>query len=525
MTTCQDWLTDLTHAANRILNEDLAALKRLSEDARLDRYERIADDEEEFRWEFTKECDGFLTGAEENRLRGELRLARLLLAASFYADGEVPEAIAGDFIDAELQAVVEFDRFKQFDALDEEQIEQRVRRLDGDLAELIEEYATTQIANIDALLDDPEVQQDVVERLLERYEDRRERIRQGVFCYAETHGLDGVAAGMAGDAAEVAGSDGGDAAAKLTGPAGPTNADTVHTPDGAHTNQSERNERNHDHDGSDVVTAATARLFELDYLGRFETTMYETDRVERPEGSFSVPEDYWDGRRGRRDEADRLDGLLDDMDGSVGDREAYPLNPTARYEITAAKYLGLSSRTRMVIEAAVYSHLAAHANRGFDATPAGIDDLVSVVSNGLEETADDTPYLLGIASPTGWTERVIDHVEHDELSRSRYGRNVSVFLIDLRRGELIYDDADALVADNTHLFKRAVHAEAVANCVSLLRAEYLSALGRDSVLLTEVVDDGEFDRHIVKQAFARLESEGDAEQFYLDEQGLALDFD
>ena len=190
MTDCQDWLSELTHAADRILNEDLAALQRMSELARLDRYESITRDEEALRWEFTKECSGFLTSSEEDRLRGELRLARLLLAASFYAEGEVPESIADDFIQPELQAVVDFDRFKRFDTLDESQLEARIQRLDGEVTELLETYADSTVANIDTLLENPDVQQDVIDRLLDRYEDRRERVRQAIFLYAETHGLE-----------------------------------------------------------------------------------------------------------------------------------------------------------------------------------------------------------------------------------------------------------------------------------------------------------------------------------------------
>jgi len=208
-----------------------------------------------------------------------------------------------------------------------------------------------------------------------------------------------------------------------------------------------------------------------------------------------------------------------------GDLDAHPHNPSARYEITAPKYFGLGKQTRMVIEATVYSHLERHAADGYDATPAGVDDLVSVVGNAVREAAsENTPYLLGIASPTGWTDEVVSHVRDDDLSRTRYSRQVSVCLVDLRRGTLIYDESDSVVADNTGLFERSVNAEAVANCVSLLREEYRDALEHGSVLLTELVDATEFDRHVVKQAFARVEDDGDAEQFYLDEQGLALDF-
>lgn len=490
MTDCQRWLTELTHDADRILDEDLAALKRRSRGKRIEQYEQIAEAESEFQWEFTKDCSGFLTRHEETTVRGELRLARLLLAASFYADEELPGEIEGDFIEAELQAVVDFDRFKQFDVLDEQQIEKRVRRMDGDLAELIEEYAATQIANIDELLDNPEVQQDVIERLLERYETRRERIRHGVLEYAETHGLEEMAANIDGELA----------------------VDTAAETDGQREPQPEPAD---DKSGTDVVTRATARLFEMDYLGRFETTMYETETIELPEETFSVPESYWDDRKQRRDQADQI--------ASFGNQtpDSMPVNPTLRFEITESKYFGLSSRTRMAIEATVHSHLSTHAKQGYDAEPAGVDDLLTVVDRAGDT---ETPTLIGIASPTGWTDEVIQHVREDELSRTRYSRQVSVCLIDLRHGALIYDDTDPVVTENTGLFERAVHAESVANCAKQLREEYLTALGRDTVLLTEVVDDTDFDRHVVKQAFARLEENGDAEQFYLEESGVALDF-
>jgi hypothetical protein len=89
---------------------------------------------------------------------------------------------------------------------------------------------------------------------------------------------------------------------------------------------------------------------------------------------------------------------------------------------------------------------------------------------------------------------------------------------------LIYDESDPVVAENAGLYERSVNAEAVADCVSKIRTEYMDSLAHGSVLLTDLADETGTDRHVVKQAFARIEDDGDAEQFYLDEQGLALDF-
>jgi len=651
MTDCHEWLDDLTYTADRILDEDLAGLKRMSDRSRIERYNGIKADEEEFNWEFREDCGGFLTDAEADRVRGDLRLARLLLAASFHAEGDLPRAMESDFIDAELQAVVDFDRYKQFDVLDEEQIEGRIRRMEGEVYELVREYTATQIADMDALIDNPEVQGDVIERLVDRYEDRRERIRHGLFVYIETHGMEHMVdsiesaveavADSAADRADVRerlraelddveasverdferrrrsveaelrrterelasgaadpdaldGVDGlgEDAVAELReaierterleerleanvdrledakrnaeasdSDAGEETAEVVASEMEALESQREevrgeveqlrrereriesareRLEERQDElesqvdsiqesvesadagiDGASVVTAATAKLFEMDYVGRFDTTLHEIERIELPDGDVELPDGYWEGRSQRRSEAPTMVQLLEDDPGErVG---SYPTNPTARYEITERRYLGLSEETEMIIEATVRSDLEAYAANGFDSTPAGVDDLLEIVNDAVRE-ADrrDVRYLLGIASPTGWTDRVKSQIESDDLARTQYSRRVSVCLVDLRDGSLVYDDSDPVVADNIGLFDRAVAAERVEECLETIRSEYAADIARETVGLEEVAERG-FDRHVVKQAFERLEADGDAEQFYVDGDGLAVD--
>jgi len=190
VTDCAARFEELTHTADVIREEDLQALRRMDERDRIERYNDIKTDEEEFRWEFSEKCPNFLTQSERERIRGNFRLARLLLAASLYADNDLSRPLSEDFVEAELQAVVDFDRYRQFDALSEEQIERKIRRMDGEVYELVTEYTSTQLANVEELLEHPEVQQDVMERLLDRYEKRREKIRRGFFTYVESQGLE-----------------------------------------------------------------------------------------------------------------------------------------------------------------------------------------------------------------------------------------------------------------------------------------------------------------------------------------------
>ena len=655
MTDCKRYLRDLTYTAQQVLDEDLAALERMPERARVERYNNIKANEQELIYEYGRECPDFLTESEHDRVRSDCRLARLLIAASFYTDDTVPQALEDDFIQAELQAVVDFDRYKQFDALDQDQIEERIRRMEGEVYELVQSYTSTQIGNMDRLIQNPDVQQDVIERLVERYEDRRERIRQGFFIYVETHGLehmveqieaaveavadatatrkqvdDDVAAEIEqlsstldGDYAqqkdqvetqlrEIEGAlasqtddpdqlreklqsldelDSGPVAALTTGiervqqleqqledkmaalddaredaaqaereivreeASQIVDAELEQLTDQRDELRSEINRLQREREeiatardrikqrqaelkhrvenietsvetdagieGENVVTASTARLFEMDYIGRFDTSVREVDSITLPDEEFTVPADYWAGRSTHQSEEPRMVSLLDDHDG--GDIDTYPTNQASRYQVTTSAYMGLSDELRMVIQAAVYSDLEAYAVNGFDATPASLDGLLRIVNNIIEEANQrSVHYLLGIASPTGWTERVTEQVEDPEFARTQYSRHVSVCLVDLRDGSVIYDASDSLLADNISLFERAVAAERLDECVSVVRGEYLDALGRDTVLLEELVSEHAFKGHVVKQAFDRIESNGDGEQLYLEEDGLAM---
>jgi len=664
---CATRFEELTHERDVVLDEDLAALQRLPERTRIERYNEIKGKEESFVWEFGQECPDFLTDAETDRVRGRFRLARLLVAASFYGDDgdTVPRAMGDDFIDAELQAVVDFDRYKQFDALTESQIEGKIRRMEGEVYDLVTEYTSTQIADMDELVENPDVQQDLIERLVARYETRREKIRHGFFVYVETHGLEHMveaieeAVTAVTDAADereriheelqselhdlaetvderldrqhreleselqalegqlaseqvdpetlreelervttaTASADSGEEGSDADSVTGELSARIDRTTElgqrieveiedleavresareeaaaelrdeavalvedeldelreqrteirqevdrlererdrveAARDSLEQRQERLQERvdqversfdaeggiEGDDVVTATMARVLELDYLGRFDISMSDVETIRTRDGEFDVPEGYWGGRSERRSDRATVVSLLDG-----GDPEEYPTNALSRYEITSGRYLGLSSTTETMIEARVLADLEAFATNGFDASPATLEDLLSVVNEAVYAAEEgDHGYLLAVASPTGWSDRVREQVASDDLARSRYSERVSLCLVDLQDGSLVYDDTDPVVRENAALFAPPVDDERVEACIDLVRREYVDNVAHESVLLADIVDDHGFDAPVVKRAFNRLEDEGAGEQLYLDELGLSLE--
>lgn len=671
MTDCADRFQELTRPVDILLDEDLAALRRMPERSRIERYNELKANEEAFVWEFSEECPSFLTDSERGRIRGKFRLARLLVAASFYSDrGDVPAAMAGDFIERELETVVEFDRYRQFDALSKSQIEEKIRRMEGEVYELAEEYLSTQIADLEALLEHPKVQQDLMERLVDRYEDRREKIRQGFFVYVESHGIphmveaieEAVEAvnsasaereqvreqlreeveeairGREGESLltrqeleselqglrqELSGGTGTDqlqaelsslrerieelsaeqdsaeaemaarvertaqledrleskideleatrerAVADATEEAGQKAAELVDNEldqlreqrdqlraeldrlerereeisaarDSLDEKREELDEKQDELDeqvsqvqqsletdvtdeeggidGSNVVTASMAKVLEMDYLGRFDISMRETDAIYMGHTSFGVSDGYWEGRSERRNNRGSLLDILDDADPNK-----YPLNAAARYEITMPGTLGFGSTTEMIVEARVLSNLHAYAHNGFDAKPADLDTLLAVVNEVVDEAEEgEYTYLIGLASPTGWSEQVRNQIQNDELSRARYSRHVSICLVNLQDGSLIYDESDEIVRENADLFAPPVDSERFQACLDTIREEYVEDVGTESVLLRDVVADEGYAAQVVKRAFNRLEQEGVGEQLYLDDLGLSL---
>jgi len=659
MSTCRERFEDLTREAETVLEEDLEALRRLPEETRIERYNTLKANEQAFLGEFREACPDFLTESERARVRGEFRLARLLLAASFEVEGTLPRAMADEFTDAELQAVVDFDRYREFDALSESQIEERIRRMDGEVYELVSEYTSTQLATVDDLAADPDVRQDLLEGLLERYEERREKIRRGFFTYVETHGLEHMveaieeavravnesaterervgtelqaeleavsellddrlerqrrelesrireiegelAGGAAGDARsetdrleeriaefsrtqestleeletriertadlesrleakiddleEAKARAAREATEQIEAEAAELLAseleklreqrealreglahlerereriraeresleerqETLESRLGDLTKSIETGDGDAGIEGENVVTAPMARLFEMDYLGRFDISMRETPSVRTREDTVDVPAGYWDGRRNRWSNRSKLVDLLDGEDV-----EQYPAGEAARYEMSSSR-LFFATETEMVVEARVLADLEAYAANGFDTQPAGLEDLLAAAKGPVAEAeAGEYGYLLGLASPTGWTEEVREQVETEEFARTRFSRYVSVCLVDLQDGSVVYDESDSVARENADLFAPPVDAERTEECVRTVREEYVEDIGHETVLLGDVVDDHGYDAHVVKRAFNRIEEAGAGEQLYLDDLGLGL---
>jgi len=653
-TNCNQWLSELRSKARRVLSEDLAALSRMSDRKRVEIYNEIKTNEETLRWDFQDECPDIRTPGEIDAIISRLRLARLLIAASFYKDAELPVAMQGDFADGALEAAVDFERYKQFDVLSEDQINKRIRRMDGEVYELVTEYTNTQLSNMDELIDNPKVQKDVVDELTTRYDDRLENVRQGFYTYVEQRGLEGMVDAVENAIKSVSESqqsraeieselreeldqlskqleegfqrqqqtvdqrfnsvqrelaqsdpdlkairsklenidiEGSQAAyqqtaaelkeaisetrnleqdlntkideleeakqasadedgsvsdevsaivaeelsaleqqrEKLRGEIGQLQQERSQI-EAARDRLDQRQQQLSDRveeiessvgdgkggiEGESVVTPTIARLLELDYIGRFETSMYEIASIRLADDTFDVPDDYWGDRSERRSERPKLAKLLEEEQ----DIDRFPENQSARFEIMDSRYLGLSQQTQMIIEATVVAGLESLATNEFNASPADLEDLLTHVNRTVHEAeTEDVTYLLGIASPTGWDENVEQQIANEGIARTRFSRHVSVVLVDLQDGSIVYDNSDPVAKENKSLFELPVNDERIESCMEVINDQLAQVgLSGDAVMMNEIVQQG-YDHHVVKRAFDQYSNRGGYSQQYVDEQ-------
>ena len=275
---------------------------------------------------------------------------------------------------------------------------------------------------------------------------------------------------------------------------------------------------------STVVPARVARLYELDFISRFEESIQEARTITLPSGErFEPGPDFGPASNESGDERRRMATLLEEQDRETEPVDHFPLRRYSRYTIATGGRFTLRRNLALIVEATVHSNLDAYAENGFDARPAGLDDLLDIVNRATDRAREyGTPHLVAAASTTGWTDRVRDLVVESEFSRTRLGDDVSLCLVDIRTGELLYDRADDVVDANRGLFERAVQVERIDACERHLRDEYLSDPTVETVRMTAVAAELDTPEHVVRSAFDRIASAGDATRRYHDEYGPYL---
>ncbi|OKY77358.1 MAG: hypothetical protein BTN85_2008 [Candidatus Methanohalarchaeum thermophilum] len=275
-------------------------------------------------------------------------------------------------------------------------------------------------------------------------------------------------------------------------------------------------------EGRRVITSEMARLIEMNYITRFDRKLHGLDEIKTPDRLFEISKGYWKDHSYHKDKKSKINDLRRKEESKIDRKhKKYPTNQSSIYEIVSTNFLGFSKGKEMVIEARVHNNLENYYLNGFSKEPADLSDLLFYVGNAIDFAEDrDCHYLLGIASPTGWSKKVKEQFER-KISRGKYSRRLSLCLIDLIENEILFDKTDEIIKSNKDLFTPYLDLERVKECKKLIREKYTKNLVSNNILLEDLVEE-DFSRDIVKNAFNELEEEGIGEQLYLDEHGLTF---
>jgi hypothetical protein len=190
------------------------------------------------------------------------------------------------------------------------------------------------------------------------------------------------------------------------------------------------------------VTRDVAKIHEMNYIGRFDVKMNELPKtlyhpIEGKEYKITA----WNHHH-KFDEKDKI--FREFEMGYAEIEEEIPLNLRSRYVVSEKKYrLFGKEQTKIVIEAVVLNHWKDYAEIGLDTKSFTLSELMSVLTRYIERAElGQYFHVLGIASVTGWDERVLDYIQSDEFHKNFVNRFVSLCLVDLETGKLFYNHLD-----------------------------------------------------------------------------------
>jgi hypothetical protein len=260
-------------------------------------------------------------------------------------------------------------------------------------------------------------------------------------------------------------------------------------------------------EGSRFVTRAEAKYMELNYIGRFDTKattfpLTISSPIEGREYRISS----W-GKHSRFSEREWMEkefaGILSraEMDNEM------PCNQRSVYSIMKKKHMLSGEKERkVVVEALVFNHLDAYAEVGYDRRPLRLEEFTGILSKSINNAElGNYFHVIGIASPTGISEKIREYLQSEDFHRRFIHRYISVCLVDTTTGEVIYNPTDPNISRFVDLFKPEFDLEKVERLKNFI-ADKLSIA--DHMVLEDIAEETGDDKALVKKAFYDLEKEG-----------------
>ncbi|ASJ03489.1 hypothetical protein A3L09_09560 [Thermococcus profundus] len=180
--------------------------------------------------------------------------------------------------------------------------------------------------------------------------------------------------------------------------------------------------------GSRFVKRDEARILEMNFVGRMKSKfkgdvklLGRTFKVDGIEEKPTADKSAYAGKLSERD------------------LKNVPDNRVVEVHLKEKKLIG--KKEELKVKALFYGRPDRYAEVGFDTDPLELADINALLVDAREEAKNGRVVLL-VASPTGFERRIANYVNSQDFHRNFTSENVSLALLDLESGELIYNPHD-----------------------------------------------------------------------------------
>jgi hypothetical protein len=262
--------------------------------------------------------------------------------------------------------------------------------------------------------------------------------------------------------------------------------------------------------GKQPVLARDAALWEHTFLERFSGLVDQLAAYPHPLGGAALS----------RGEAQRSEEQwwAGDMP-LVVQGGPMPRSASVVYRFAGSK----DGRTKWAVAAGVLARVARFARDGFDTDPVTPDLWQEWLLRFAEQAElEQRVWIVGIASPTGWSQEIVAAVTGSAQQRPFYDRWVALALIEERGGEptVWTNPADGRLKPYLHLFLGRLPEENAAQVRAFVRRQLSE--GASGVSAQQVQEACQVDASLVQAVFHLLEREGAGITQWVEGFGLVL---
>ena len=262
--------------------------------------------------------------------------------------------------------------------------------------------------------------------------------------------------------------------------------------------QEKVNEYKNISESSIAISNTEARIMEDNFIGRFEMKMKTVPRkffdpIRKGEINIDKPSDYI------IEKSDEINSL------NINPKELhlYPHNTEVTYIIRKRRLL--KDDLSIIIKAKFLSHIENYVKKLADDKTISLADILEYLDKSIDAARQGNVFhVIGIASPTGFDKKVKEYISSDDFKKNFTDYYLSVCLIDLLSGELIYNKLDNRINSYIDIFEQELEIEKISEAKDIIKRELMKS---GHVTLSSVVQNYNLEKSIAIKAFKELQEE------------------